>query len=158
MSRLIDLAGKALSLVKKTDWVALLVARLTVGLEFVSTGWGKVHNLDKVTAFFANDLHIPMPRFNAVFASYTELLCGTALTLGIASRLSAVPLIVTMLVALLTAKAHEIMGVTDLVGELEWAYVAILVIIVSLGPGAVSIDGVLSRLKPPTRAPKRALA
>ncbi len=158
MGPLNDLATKALSLVKKTDWVALLVARLTIGLEFVSTGWGKVHHLDKVTAFFADDLHIPMPGFNAVLASYTELLCGTALVLGIASRLSAIPLVVTMVVALLTAKAHEIMGVTDLVGELEWTYVAILLVIVSLGPGPVSVDGLISRIKPPSLAPKRAPA
>jgi putative oxidoreductase len=149
MNRLTELGEKALSLVKKADWVALLLARLTVGVLFVSTGWGKVHNLDKVTAFFGDDLHIPMPHFNAILASYSELVCGALLVVGIASRLSAIPLIVTMLVALITAKAKEIHGLPDLFGEVEWTYLAILVVIVALGPGAASLDAlVVKRLLP----------
>jgi putative oxidoreductase len=140
MNRPMDLARKALALVKKTDWVALLVARLTVGLEFASTGWGKVTHLDKVTAYFGDELHIPMPRLNATMASFTELVCGSLLILGLASRLSAAPLVVTMIVALLTAKAHEIGG------------------IVALGPGPVSLDAVIAKLRPPVRVVKRAAA
>jgi putative oxidoreductase len=157
MNRLTELAEKALTLVKKTDSVALLLARLTIGLEFMGTGWGKVNHLDKITAYFGDDLHIPMPRFNAVLASYTELVCGTLLFFGIASRLSAIPLIVTMTVALVTAKAHEIHDPFDLVGELEWAYIAILVVIVSVGPGKLSVDGLIkarrSAASGATRAP-----
>jgi putative oxidoreductase len=157
MNPIRSLAEKALAVIKKTDWVALLVARLTVGLEFVSTGWGKVHNLAKVTAFFT-ELKIPMPGFNAVLASYTELICGALLVLGVASRLAAAPLIVTMVVALVTAKATEIHDPFDLVGELEWAYLAILVVMVSLGPGAASLDGVIAKLRPPARAPAKSAA
>jgi uncharacterized membrane protein YphA (DoxX/SURF4 family) len=31
------------------NWVALLLGRLPTGLLFLSTGWGKVHDLGKVT-------------------------------------------------------------------------------------------------------------
>jgi len=113
--------------------------RLTVGIEFISTGWGKVHNLEKVIGFFG-DLGIPAPAFNATLASYTELVGGTLLVLGLASRLAACPLLVTMVVAILTAKKDELHGVTDLVGFIEWTYLALLAVVVVLGPGAASAD------------------
>src|SRR3974377_1876527 len=103
----------ALSALKGLDPAALLTARLTVGVLFVSTGWGKVHNLAKVTSFFA-ELGIPMPGLNATVASYTELLCGSLLVIGLASRLASLPLVVTMIVAILTAKRAEGAGLADL--------------------------------------------
>jgi putative oxidoreductase len=150
MDRVTKLVEKAVSVARKADWAVLLVARLTVGVLFVSTGWGKVHNLVKVTAYFGDELHIPMPHFNAVLASYTELVCGSLLVVGIASRFVAIPLIITMAVALLTAKAPEIHGLADLFGEIEWTYLAILLVIVALGPGVASVDGAVKwlRLRP----------
>src|ERR1700677_4339355 len=116
MKRLMELATWLLALVRRLDSVALLVARLTVGILFVSTGWGKVHNLPKIIAYFG-ELHIPAPAFNAVLASFTELIGGTLLVVGLASRLAALPLMVTMVVAILTAKLEEIHGLPDLFGE-----------------------------------------
>jgi putative oxidoreductase len=139
MQALIKLGDRALGIAKKLEWLALLVARLTVGVEFVSTGWGKVHNLDKVIGYFG-ELGIPAPAINATFASYTELVCGSLLVLGLASRLAACPLIVTMIVAIITAKKDELHGVTDLVGFVEWTYIAILGTVVVFGPGLVSAD------------------
>ncbi len=144
MELVTKLSQKMLVLAKKLDWVALLVARLTVGILFVSTGWGKVHSLDKVTDFFA-ELHIPAPGFNAVLASYTELVCGALLVIGLASRLASIPLVVTMVVALVTAKATEIHGLPDLFGEVEWTYLAILLVITALGPGALSVDTLFAK-------------
>ncbi len=110
----------------------------------MSTGWGKVHNLDKVTAFFTS-LGIPAPGFHAVLVGYSELLCGTALVLGLLTRLATVPLVVSMIVAILTAKRPDLHGLFDLVGFDEFTYLVVLVMIAILGPGAVSADAVLVR-------------
>ena len=134
-----QLAQRALGVAKKLDWLALLVARLTVGILFVSTGWGKVHNLAKVTDFFT-ELMIPLPAFNATLASWTELVCGALLVIGLASRLASLPLVVTMTVAILTAKRDDIHGLADLFGQVEWTYLAILLVIAAVGPGAASVD------------------
>jgi putative oxidoreductase len=144
MNSLFSLGERTLGLVKKLDWVALLVARLTVGVLFVSTGWGKVHNLEKVTSFFA-ELGIPMPGLNATVASYTELVCGSLLVIGLASRLASLPLVVTMIVAIVTAKRAEVHGLADLFGLVEWTYIAILLVIAAMGPGAASADAVVAR-------------
>jgi putative oxidoreductase len=140
----ISLADRALAIAKKTDSVALLIARLTVGVLFVSTGWGKVNNLSKVTEFFT-ELGIPMPGFNATLASYTELVCGFLLVIGLASRLASVPLVVTMAVAILTAKRSELHGLPDLFGFVEWTYLAILLVIFALGPGKIALDTLAER-------------
>ena len=74
-NRWISLGDRALSLAKKTDSLALLVARLTVGVLFVSTGWGKVNNLAKITEFLPS-LWIPMPGFNAVLRATPSWFAG----------------------------------------------------------------------------------
>jgi putative oxidoreductase len=144
MEGLSKLGDRALAIVKKLDGLALLVARLTVGVEFVSTGWGKVHNIDKVVAFFG-ELGIPAPAFQARVASFTELVCGSLLVVGLGSRLAACPLVVTMVVAILTAKKDDLHGVTDLVGFVEWTYIAILALVVVMGPGAFSLDALVGK-------------
>jgi putative oxidoreductase len=144
MNALWSLGERAVALAKKLDGVALLVARLTVGVLFVSTGWGKVHNLAKVTSFFA-ELGIPMPGLNATVASYTELVCGSLLVIGLASRLASLPLVVTMIVAIVTAKRAEVNGLADLFGLVEWTYIALLLVIAAVGPGLVSLDTAVAR-------------
>ena len=139
MNALDVLLNRALATGKKLDSTALLIARLTLGVLFVSTGWGKVHNLAKVTQFFT-ELHIPAPAFNATLASFTELICGALLVVGLASRLAALPLVVTMIVALLTAKLDEIHGLPDLFGEVEWTYIALLLVVATAGPGKAYLD------------------
>ena len=136
------LSTRALGIGQKLQWLALLVARLTVGVLFVSTGWGKVHSLAKVTDYFT-DLRIPFPALNATVASWTELVCGSLLVIGLASRLASLPLVVTMVVALITAKRDDIHGIADLFGQVEWTYIAILLIVAAVGPGAASADAVV---------------
>jgi putative oxidoreductase len=135
----------ALKILDQQKSLALLLGRLGVGLVFLSTGWGKVHNIAKVTEFFT-ELHIPAPGFHAVLVGYSELLCGAALVLGVLTRLATVPLIVSMIVAILTAKRGDIHGVLDLVGFEEFTYLVLLVMIAILGPGNWAVDRVLARL------------
>jgi putative oxidoreductase len=133
---------RALALARHHQYLAPLLARITVGVVFVTSGWGKVHNLDKVTEFFG-ELGIPAPAFQAVFVSYVELVCGALLLAGLFTRLVAIPLAITMIVAIITAKAEEIAGIADLLGTVEFAYVVMLLGIVLTGPGKVSLDALI---------------
>ncbi len=133
-----------LGLVERVKWLAPLLGRLAVGLLFMSTGWGKVHNVAKVTSFFES-LHIPMPHFNAVLVGYSELVCGVLLVIGLLTRLGTIPLIVSMIVAILTAKLPDIHGLFDLIGADEFTYLVVLVMIAIIGPGALSVDHLLFR-------------
>jgi putative oxidoreductase len=144
IDRALAVRDKALAALERLRGVALLLGRLAVGLVFLSTGWGKVHNVEKVTEFFAS-LHIPAPGFHAVLVGWSELLCGAALVIGLLSRLATIPLIVSMIVAILTARRGDIHGFFDLVAFEEFTYLLVLTMIAILGSGSISIDHVLAR-------------
>jgi putative oxidoreductase len=144
MARVEAARNVLLRALERVYWIAPLLGRLGVGLLFVSTGWGKVHDIPKVTMFFTT-LGIPAPALNAVVVSYTELIGGSLLVAGLFTRLAAIPLIVSMIVAILTAKLADLHGLFDLVGFDEFTYLVVLVMIAVIGPGAVSLDRVLCR-------------
>ncbi len=47
-----SLYDRVIHLLRKIEWAGPLLVRLTLGLVFVTSGWGKLHSLDKVTEFF----------------------------------------------------------------------------------------------------------
>jgi len=134
----------------KLSAVPPTLARLTVGYEFMTTGWGKLHNLEKVTEFFTS-LSIPAPAFHATFVSCIEFGCGVLLLLGLLTRVAALPLIGTMVVALLTALAPDIEGFSGLVGTVEFTYIALLVWLAVRGAGPISVDHLITRERSPNR-------
>ncbi|HWP64351.1 MAG TPA: DoxX family protein [Candidatus Limnocylindria bacterium] len=138
-------------------WLSPLLARLTVGLVFFQAGWGKLHALEQVTGYFT-ELGLPAPAFQARLASTAEFVCGGLLLVGFATRLAAVPLIVTMVVAIRTALWDQVDGLGSLAGLTEFAYVALLVWLATDGGGPVSVDGVLTRRGAGARPAPRALA
>ena len=129
---------------RRAEFVAPLLARLTVGVAFAESGWGKVHNLETVGQYFA-ELGIPAPQFQATFVSYVELVCGSLVLVGLATRLAALPLIGTMIVALITAKASDIGSFSDLIGTIELCYAVLLAWLAFAGPGAASLDQLIAR-------------
>jgi len=128
----------------KLSFLGPLLIRLTVGLVFIGTGWGKLHSLGDVTTFFES-LHIPLPGLNARVAASTEFFGGILILVGLGSRLVALPLSFTMVVAILTAKRDSLDGFTTLVGFEEWSYLVMFLLIALTGPGAASLDYFISR-------------
>jgi len=141
-----NLSGRALSLLHRIEWTGPLVVRLTVGLVFVVSGWGKLHNLDQVTAFFT-ELGIPAPGAQAAFVSSVELVGGLLIMLGLATRIAAALLIGVMAVAIYTAKLPELHGIADLASTVEMAYLAAFVWLAVAGGGAASLDRWIARLR-----------
>src|SRR5580692_6626955 len=144
MKRFEAIRGQLLAALDRVRWLAPLLGRLAVGLLFVATGWGKVHDIPKVTHFFQT-LGIPASGFNAILVGYSELICGSLLVVGLCTRLATIPLMVSMVVAILTAKLSDIHGLFDLVGADEFTYLVVLVMIAVIGPGAVAVDAFIAR-------------
>jgi putative oxidoreductase len=134
--------ARALLSTQRLDWLAPLVGRITLGVLFVSTGWGKVHNLAKVSAYFT-ELGIPFAGIQAPMVSFIELIGGALLVIGLASRIAALPLMGSMAVAILTAQRENVHGLPDLFGLVEWTYFALLLWVAISGPGKMSLDHVL---------------
>jgi putative oxidoreductase len=142
--QLLRLRAMVLSIADRLSWLGPLLARLTVGIVFAQSGWGKLGNLEKVTEFFTS-LGIPMPAANAAFVATVELVGGTCLIIGLLSRVMSLPLIGTMVVAIATAQWEEVEGIGGFVGLSEWDYIVLLTWIAIAGPGRASIDHMLAR-------------
>lgn len=156
LDRAIQVRDQVLSLLSRVQWLAPLVARISAGVLFAQTGWGKLNNIDKVVAFFT-ELGIPAPEFQARLVGTLELSCGTLILLGLMTRLASVPLAVIMVVALATAKSDEIAALSDLFGIYEYLYIVLFLYLIVQGAGALSLDHwLLKRLeKRPARRPAR---
>jgi putative oxidoreductase len=141
---LAQLRSRGLAALNKIAWLPPALARLTVGLVFVQTGWGKLQDLPKVTGFFT-ELGIPFPAANAVLAASAEFGCGLLLLIGLATRLATIPLIVTMIVAILTAKRKDLEGFFDVFGLEEFTYIVVFVWLCIAGPGKLAIDTLIQK-------------
>ena len=139
LERLAERIGAALF------WLPPTVARFSVGLIFFQSGWGKLHNLAKVTDYFT-ELGLPAPAFQATVVSATEFVCGSLLLVGLATRFAAVPLMVTMTVALRTALWSQLDSLGSLFGLAEYLYIALLLFLATSGGGPLSLDWLIGRL------------
>lgn len=123
--------------------VVLLLLRLLVGSAFVLTGVGKLRNLQATGEFFGS-LGIPLPQVNALMAGSVEALGGVLLVLGLASRAASVPLIGTMVVALLTAHREGLLGVLSdpggFLGEAPVPFLMVSLVVFAFGAGPLSLD------------------
>lgn len=145
-SRIIQVSDRAR---ERIAWLGPLVVRLAVGWTFMITGWGKLHDLEAVTEFFA-ELGIPAPAFNAYLVAVVEFAGGILVLAGALTRWASLPLIVVMAVAIWTAKWSEIQGVSDLLGTEEFMYLAAFVWLALAGGGAASVDRAWQRWRAQT--------
>ncbi len=130
----------------------LLAIRLYWGFQFAQTGWGKLHNLERVTGYFAT-LGIPFPHANAVFVAGLEAGGGILLILGLGSRLTALLLAGDMVVAYLTADRAALLAIFSdppkFFGADPFTFLFAALLILVLGPGGASIDALIARANKP---------
>jgi putative oxidoreductase len=127
------------NITSKLDWLPGLISRLTIGGIFVQTGWGKITHLDKVINFFTS-LGIPAPRLQAPFVAAVELGCGALVLIGLFTRLAAIPLIGTMVVAIITVKIKDVNDYSDFLSLSEYLFIVLLVWLIIKGAGSLSVD------------------
>ena len=138
------------NLTHKLAFLPPALIRITLGVVFIQAGWGHLTHLGDTIEVFRNDFGVPFPEINARVASGTEFFGGILILLGLGSRLAALPMAFTMLVAIATAKRGELEGFnfggfTTLLGFSEWSYVVMFLAIAIGGPGALSLDAMIAR-------------
>ena len=87
------------------DFLAPLFLRLFLAPVFISAGLTKMVAFESTVSWFGNPdwgLGLPFPWLMAFLATATELVGGFLLLFGLATRLIAIPLMITMLVAIFT--------------------------------------------------------
>jgi putative oxidoreductase len=148
MSQLLHAYRRIISAFSPLQSAMLLAVRVYWGFQFAQTGWGKLHNLPKITAFFAS-LNIPFPGFNAPFISMLEFAGGILFMLGLFSRPIAFLLACNMFVAYLTADHEALVSVFSDPGKFYVAdpytflFASLMVLIFSAG--LYSVDTLIAR-------------
>ncbi len=92
------------------DGLPPLLLRLYLAPVFMQAGWTKFQNFDSTVAWFGNaewGLGMPLPEVMVTLAAGAELIGGALILVGLATRLMAIPLAITMVVAAVTAHWHN---------------------------------------------------
>jgi putative oxidoreductase len=126
----------------------LLFVRLYWGWQFLVDGWGKLHNLQKVTEYFGS-LGLPAPGPTALFVSVLELVGGVLLALGLGSRLIALLLTVNMTMAYITGDREALLSIFSdpdkFSAAAPFTYLMASLIVLIFGPGKYSLDYLIER-------------
>jgi putative oxidoreductase len=120
-----------------------LAARLWIARVFFTSGLVKIRDWDSTLYLFQEEYKVPVLPVDvaAVLGTTFELCMPVLLTLGLCSRLAALPLIGMTLVIQFVLGAHN--PDYDHVEHFMWLF--LLTSIVVRGPGPLSLDGVLQR-------------
>jgi putative oxidoreductase len=126
----------------------LLLVRLYWGFQIAQNGWGKLHNLERVTSFFAS-LGLPAPGPTATFVATFEFVGGVLLFLGLGSRLIALMLSVDMLVAYIAGDREALLSFfrdpDKFAAAAPFVFLMAALIILIFGPGRFALDTLVER-------------
>lgn len=136
-----NLAIKALSRLKD---LPLLFIRLILAYGFYTTATAKWSNIGNVAEWFGT-LGIPVPAFNAYLAASTEAAGVILLTLGLATRLISIPLMITMIVAIITVHLPNGFEAGNNGFEIPLYYLLMLFALLINGAGKISVDNYFSK-------------
>jgi len=127
----------------------LLATRLLWGALFAQAGWGKLMNVQESASSF-REIGIPFPELSVYLAGGAEFFCGLLLVVGLASRLAALPLIIVMIVAYMTADREVVANIFSeplkFIHASPFTFLFSSLIILIFGPGKFSIDYLLERI------------
>jgi len=132
------------------EWLWRIAVRLSVGIEFFGSGLGKLGKLPGFIQYFRT-LGVPFPELQAPFVASVELVCGTLIVVGLATRPAALMLCGVMTVAIVTAAApeHHITatwaGLLDFFYLPEWCLLLLLGWLMFAGSGRASLDACIRR-------------
>jgi len=129
---------------EKLNDVQLLLFRIILVIGFYSPAMMKVKNLEGVAEWFGS-MSYPFPMVSAVLAMSTEVLGIVLLTLGLGTRIIALPMMFVMVVAIFTTHISNGFAAGDNGFEIPLYYFLMLFALVVYGSGKFSLDHLLSR-------------
>lgn len=107
---MVNLYTQIIKKLRHADGLPLLLLRLYLAPVMVQAGWNKASNFEDIVSWFGSDdygLGLPLPFVMALLATAAELVGGVFLLLGALTRLVSIPLMVTMIVAMVSVHAEN---------------------------------------------------
>jgi len=135
--------------------LAPLVLRVVLGALMLAHGYQKVMSGPARFGELLAGLGVPVPTVMGYVVTYTELVGGALLVIGLLSRLAALALTVDLVVAIALVKVNVGLIAGRGMGagaELDLAYIAGFLAILLGGPGRFSLDRLIGIDRPPRGA------
>jgi len=136
---------------------ATVLVRLIVGAVFLSEGIQKFLFPDALGVGRFAQIGIPAPEVMAPFVGVVEIVGGTLLLLGLATRLAAIPLVIDMLVAIGSTKVPILLskGFWAMAHEarVDWSMLLGALFLLCVGAGPWSLDAYVTNPAPITAPP-----
>ncbi|MEP6465052.1 MAG: DoxX family protein [Parafilimonas sp.] len=121
--------------------LSMLILRIVLGIFLITEhGYMKIVNFSTMQYQFYSFMGIGS-KLSLILAIFAEVFCALFIVLGLFTRLAAIPLIITMLVAIFGEDA----GKPFLESELAIVYLGVFVTLLLCGPGKISIDGMINK-------------
>jgi putative oxidoreductase len=134
---------KKLLSVSYRDWafnIAMLVLRVVAGALIIPYGYDKlIHFSDKKQTFM--NLMGAGSTLSLALVIFAEFFCGMFIILGLFTRLTVIPLLISMSVVLVKMNHSNIFGK----GKETALFLAIFLAIFLCGPGKASADGLINK-------------
>lgn len=121
------------------SWTSLGLLLLRVGaggMMLFGHGWTKLVDFAQIAPRFPDPLGLGSGTASLALAVFAEVFCAAAVMAGVATRLAAIPLAVTMLVAAFVVHSGEPFRER----EAALLYLVPFVMLVLTGPGKFSVD------------------
>lgn len=119
---------------------AMLLLRIGMGALMINHGYGKLTGFNAMLAKYHSMIGLGA-KTELALVVFAEFFCSIFIILGLFTRLTIIPIIVTMCVALFVAHKGEVYS--D--GEMATLYLCGSLVILILGPGKISVDGLAGK-------------
>ena len=120
---------------------AMLLLRLGVGVLMMHIGFQKLIHFGDMQHKFINFLGIGST-MSLALAVFAEFFCSIFLILGLFTRFAAIPLIITMCVALFKVNNGDVFGEN---GQVATLFLIGYLVLLFVGPGKVSVDSMIGK-------------
>jgi putative oxidoreductase len=118
---------------------AILVLRVVFGVLIMAHGYDKLIHFGDKQHTFMNFLGIGAT-LSLALVIFAEFFCGLFVVLGLFTRLSCLPIIITLVVAVWKAHHGAVFG--D--GQPATLFLTAFVVLLFVGPGRVSVDSLIN--------------
>jgi len=140
----IQLYLKATNKLSKLEDLPLFLIRLILAYGFYVPAMMKWRNISGIAEWFGS-MGIPMPMLNAYLSATAEIAGVILLPLGLATRFISIPLMFTMVVAIITVHMGNGFDAGDNGFEIPLYYILMLLVLMVNGAGRFSLDYIISR-------------
>lgn len=125
-----------------TDLATLFLRLIVGGLFFARLGYEKIINYDQMIPMFGDIIGIGS-KLSFNLAIFAEFFCAFFVLIGFLTRLTIIPILITMVVAFFVAHAKDTFDVKTL----PLVYLFLTIVIFVLGGGKFSVDRLIFKNK-----------